>query len=145
MSSAYQNELKNLDKISNMQNMLNLSLIDMIIPDIKSNKNENVIKMLDIVKDKPDAYLNLLLVSIIHRNKKIVELILEKYFTTEITNPYINAQFLHNAILPENSTNKLKDSKNNYIEEICPFAIMAGIGGDIGVFKILFSKNHRIK
>ena len=141
MSSAYQNELKNLDKISNMQNMLNLSLIDMIIPDIKSNKNENVIKMLDIVKDKPDAYLNLLLVSIIHRNKKIVELILEKYFTTEITNPYINAQFLHNAILPENSTNKLKDSKNNYIEEICPFAIMAGIGGDIGVFKILFSKN----
>ena len=52
-----QNMYKSLDK---MKNMLNVSLIDILIPQIKSNQNENVINMLDIVKDKPDAYINLL-------------------------------------------------------------------------------------
>ena len=47
-----QNMYKNLDK---MKNMLNVSLIDILIPQIKSNQNENVINMLDIVKDKPDV------------------------------------------------------------------------------------------
>ena len=130
--------LKNLDK---MKNRLNVSLIDILIPEIKSNQNENVIKMLDIVKDKPDAYINLLSVAIFHKNLKIVELILEKYFTSDIEEPYINSYFLYNAILPESSKNKMTDNKNNYSEEICPFAVMAGIGGDIGIFKFLCQKN----
>ena len=130
--------LKNLDK---MKNRLNVSLIDILIPEIKSNQNENVIKMLDIVKDKPDAYINLLSVAIFHKNLKIVELILEKYFTSDIEEPYINSYFLYNAILPESSKNKITDNKNNYSEEICPFAVMAGIGGDIGIFKFLCQKN----
>ena len=130
--------LKNLDK---MKNRLNVSLIDILIPEIKSNQNENVIKMLDIVKDKPDAYINLLSVAIFHKNLKIVELILEKYFTSDIEEPYINSYFLYNAILPESSKNKLTDNKNNYSEEICPFAVMAGIGGDVGIFKCLCQKN----
>ena len=130
--------LKNLDK---MKNRLNVSLIDILIPEIKSNQNENVIKMLDIVKDKPDAYINLLSVAIFHKNLKIVELILEKYFTSDIEEPYINSYFLYNAILPESSKNKITDNKNNYSEEICPFAVMAGIGGDIGIFKYLCQKN----
>ena len=133
-----QNMYKNLDK---MKNMLNVSLIDILIPQIKSNQNENVINMLDIVKDKPDAYVNLLSVAIFHKNLKIVELILEKYFTSDIEEPYINSYFLYNAILPENSKNKLTDNKNNYTEELCPFAVMAGIGGDIGIFKCLWQKN----
>ena len=133
--------MKNLDQFSNMKNMLNVSLIDILIPQIKSNQNENVIKMLDIVKDKPDAYLNLLSVAIFHKNLKIVELILDKYFTSDIEEPYINSHFLYNSILPENSKYKLTDTKNNYNEEICPYAVMAGIGGDIEVFKCLYKKN----
>ena len=132
-----QNMLKNFDK---MKNMINVSLIDLLIPEIKSNQNENVIKMLDIVKDKPDAYLNLLSVAIFHKNLKIVELILDKYFTSDIQEPYINSNFLYNSILSENSKNKLTD-KNYYTEEICPYAVMAGIGGDIEVFKCLYKKN----
>jgi len=135
-----QNVMKNLDQFSNMKNMLNVSLIDILIPQIKSNQNENVIKMLDIVKDKPDAYLNLLSVAIFHKNLKIVELILDKYFTSDIEEPYINSHFLYNSILPENSKYKLTDTKNNYNEEICPYAVMAGIGGDIEVFKCLYKK-----
>ena len=130
--------LKNLDK---MKNMLNVSLIDILIPNIKSNQNENVVNMLNIVKDKPDAYLNLLSVAIFHKNLKIVELILDKYFTADIEEPYINSYFLYNAILPESSQNKLTDNKNNYTEEICPYAVMAGIGGDINIFKCLYKKN----
>ena len=141
MSTNKNNMFKDFDKLSNMKNMLNVSLIDILIPEIKSNKNENVIKMLDIVKDKPDIYLNLLIVAIFHKNLKIVELIIEKYFTTEIEEPYINTHFLYNAILPENSKNKLTDSKSNYSEEICPYAVMAGIGGDIEIFKLLYKKN----
>jgi len=137
-----ENDMKNLEKnITNMKNMLNVSLVDLLIPDIKSHKNDNVIKMLDIVKDKPEMYLSLLAVAIFHKNKKIVELILDKYFTSEIEEPYINTQFLFNAILPENSKNKLTDSKNNYLEEICPYSVMAGIGGDIDIFQILCKKN----
>ena len=124
-----------------MKNMLNVSLADILIPDIKSHKNENVTKMLDVVKDKPEMYLSLLMVSIFHQNKKIVEIILNKYFTSEIEDPFINSQFLYNAILPENSKNKLTDPKNNYLEEICPYSVMAGIGGDIDIFQILYKKN----
>ena len=139
--STNKNMFKGFDKISDMRNMLNGSLIDMLIPEIKSKKNENVIKMLDMVKDKPDMCLNILIVAIFHKNLKIVELIIEKYFTPEIEEPYINTHFLYNAILPENSKNKLTDSKNNYSEEICPYAVMAGIGGDIEIFKLLYKKN----
>ena len=139
--STNKNMFTGFDKISDMRNMLNGSLIDMLIPEIKSKKNENVIKMLDMVKDKPDMCLNILIVAIFHKNLKIVELIIEKYFTPEIEEPYINTHFLYNAILPENSKNKLTDSKNNYSEEICPYAVMAGIGGDIEIFKLLYKKN----
>lgn len=139
---SQQNNMKNIEKnLENMKNMLNVSLADILIPDIKSHKNENVTKMLDVVKDKPEMYLSLLMVSIFHKNKKIVEIILNKYFTSEIEDPFINSQFLYNAILPENSKNKLSDPKNNYLEEICPYSVMAGIGGDIDIFQILYKKN----
>ena len=139
---SQQNNMKNIEKnLENMKNMLNVSLADILIPDIKSHKNENVTKMLDVVKDKPEMYLSLLMVSIFHKNKKIVEIILNKYFTSEIEDPFINSQFLYNAILPENSKNKLTDPKNNYLEEICPYSVMAGIGGDIDIFQILYKKN----
>ena len=136
-----ENNMKNLEKLSNMKNMLNVSLIDILIPDIKSQKNENVMKMLEVVKDKPEVYINLLSVAIFHKNKKIVELILDKYLNSEIEEPFLNTQFLNNAILPENSKYKLTDSKDNYLEEICPFPVMIGIGGDIDIFNILLQKN----
>ena len=136
-----ENNMKNLEKLSNMKNMLNVSLIDILIPDIKSHKNDNVIKMLEVVKDKPEVYINLLSVAIFHNNKNIVEIILDKYFNTEIEEPYLNTQFLNNAILPENSKYKLTDSKDNYLEEVCPFSVMIGIGGNIDIFKILYQKH----
>ena len=47
---------------------------------------------------------------------------------------------MNNVILPENSKNKLTENKNNYTEELCPFAVMAEICGDLGIFKCLCQK-----
>ena len=137
------NDLKTFEKISSMKNMLGVSLIDMLKPNIKTKQNDNVIKMLDIVKDKPEAYLELLSVAIIHKNFEIMKLIIDKYIFSDLENPYINALSFYNSILPDNSSNKLVDSTNNYIDVVCPYALMAGIGGDIKIFNYLL-KHHLI-
>ena len=121
------------------KDMLGISLIEMLKPNIKNKQNDNVIATLDIVKDGTEAYLELLSVAIFHKNLEIIQLIIEKYINSDIDSPYINALCFYNSILPENSKNKLNDNKDNYIEIICPFALMAGIGGDIEIFKYLLN------
>ena len=135
---SFPNDLKGYEKMAQMKNMLGVSLIDILKPNIKKKENENVIKMLDIVKDKPDAYLELLSVAIFHRNLEIMKLIIEKYINSEFDAPYMNALTFFNSIIPDDSQYQLTDSKNNYIEIMCPFVLMAGIGGDIEIFKYLF-------
>ena len=123
------------------KDMLGISLIEMLKPNIKNKQNDYVIKTLGIVKDGAEAYLELLSVAIFHKNSEIIKLIIEKYINSEIDSPYINALCFFNSILSENSKYKLNDSKDNYKEVMCPFAIMAGIGGDIEIFKYLLSHN----
>ena len=140
---SFQNNLKSYERMASMTNMLGVSLIDMLKPNIKTKQNENVIKMLDIVKDKPEAYLDLLSVAIFHKNLEIIKLIIEKYIHSEIDVPYMNAFSFYNSILSDESKYKLTDSKDSYIEIICPFALMAGIGGNIEIFNYLLN-NHLI-
>ena len=137
---SYQNGLKPYEKIDSNENMYGKSFIDILKPIIKEKQNDNVIKMLDIVKDEPEAYLELLSVAIFHRNFEITKLIIEKYINSEIDPPYINALSFYNSILRDNSNNIIQDSKENYIDIICPFALMAGIGGDIQIFEYLLKK-----
>ena len=134
---SFQNGLKPYEKIDSNEKMLGISFIDMLKPNIKVKQNDNVIKMLDIVKDEPEAYLELLSVAIFHRNFEITKLIIEKYINSEIDPPYINALSFYNSILRDNSNNIIQDSKDNYIDIICPFVLMAGIGGDIQIFEYL--------
>ena len=96
---SFQNNIKAYERMASMTNMLGVSLIDMLKPNIKTKQNDNVIKMLDIVKDKPEAYLDLLSVAIFHKNLEIIKLIIEKYINSEIEVPYMNAFSFYNSIL----------------------------------------------
>ena len=138
---SFQNNIKAYERMASMTNMLGVSLIDMLKPNIKTKQNDNVIKMLDIVKDKPEAYLDLLSVAIFHKNLEIIKLIIEKYINSEIEVPYMNAFSFYNSILTDDSKYKLTDSKDNYIEIACPLALMAGIGGNIEIFNYLLNQD----
>ena len=138
---SFQKNIESYDKIHSMNNMIGISLIDILKPNIKTKQNDNVIQMLDIVKDEPEAYLELLSVAIIHRNFEIIKLIIEKYIKTEIDSPSINSLVFFNSILPDDSKLKLNDTKENYEDIICPLVLMTGIGGNIEIFKYLMSKD----
>ena len=137
---SFQNNTESYDKLPNINNMMGISFIDILKPNIKTKQNDKVIKTLDIIKDGPEAYIELLLVAIIHQNIEITKLIIEQYIESEIDSPYINSLIFYNSILPEDSKYKLNDIKDNYSEIICPFVIMAGIGGNIDIFNYLM--NH---
>ena len=138
---SFQNDFRTYEE-AKTKNMFD-SLIDILKPSIKIKENKKVITILNIVKDKPETYLELLSVAIFHKNFEIIKLIKEKYINTEIDAPYMNASSFFNSILPEESKSKLNDQQDNYIDIMCPFALMAGIGGDIGIFKYLLN-NHLI-
>ena len=138
---SFQNNIESYDKISSMNNMIGISLIDILKPNIKTKQNDNVIKMLGIVKDEPEAYLELLSVAIIHRNFEIIKLIIEKNIKTINDSPSINSLVFFNSILPEDSKLKLNDTKENYEDIICPLVLMAGIGGNIDIFKYLMDQD----
>jgi len=139
--------LKSENKEINIQNNSSISLMDKIISDIKSNNtnnNESVLKMLNISinkQDESDGILKILSVAIFHKNRKIVGLILEKYSTAIKNKTSFNPIFLYNAILPKDSKNNIKESKDNIRDVICPYPIMAGIGGDIKIFQYLLKED----
>ena len=140
-------ELKSENKEINMQNNSSLSLMDKIISDIKSNKsnnNESVLKMLNISinkQDESDGILKILSVAIFHKNIEIVVLIRKAYPTSIMNKTLFNPIFLYNAILSKDSKNNVEESKDNIPDVICPFPIMAGIGGDIKIFECLSEEN----
>ena len=61
------NDLINYEKLANMKNYIGGNFIELLKPNIKTKQNENVIKMLDIAKDKPETYIELLSVAIFHQ------------------------------------------------------------------------------
>ena len=46
--------------MANMKNLLGGSFVELLKQNIKSQQNENATKMLDIAKEKPEAYIELL-------------------------------------------------------------------------------------
>ena len=134
-SSAYENNNSNKE-------MMEMSFIEMLKPQIKNKQNKKVIEMLEFLKgEEKEAYSELLSVAILHQNLQIVNLIIKKYMYSEKDSPSINSLSFYNLILPDNSKYKSKDSKDNYIDIECPFSLMAGIGGDIEIFKLLLEYN----
>ena len=143
MSHPNDINLNTFEKMNSMKNMFGNSIIEILKPSIKSHQNESVIKMLEIAKDKPDTYMELLAVAIFHKNFEIIKLMVEKFKITENDSPFMNAISFYNSILPENSELKSNEAKENYNIIQCPFVIMSGIGGDIEIYKYLI-KNKLI-
>ena len=128
---SFQNESKSNESMDSYK-----SLIYLIMKNIKLKQNDYIINMLNMVKGEREGYLELLSVAIFHRNLEITKLIIEKYINSEIDPPHINALSFYNSIIKDNSENILQNSKD-YINIICPFVLMAGIGGDIQIFEYL--------
>ena len=143
MSHPNDINLNTFEKMKSMKNMFGNSIIEILKPSIKTHQNESVIKMLEIAKDKPDTYMELLAVAIFHKNFEIIKLMVEKFKITENDSPFMNAISFYNSILPENSELKSNEAKENYNIIQCPFVIMSGIGGDIEIYKYLI-KNKLI-
>ena len=140
MSHPSDINLNTLEKMTSMKNMFGNSIIEILKPNIKSGQNESVIKMLEIAKDKPDTYMELLSVAIFHKNFEIIKYMVEKFNINESDSPFMSALSFYNSILSDNSENKLNDSRENYTMIQCPFVIMSGIGGDVEIFKYLLKK-----
>ena len=139
MSKPNDINLNTYEKMASMKNMFGNSIIEILKPNIKSHQNESVFKMLEIAKDKPETYMELLSVAIFHKNFEIIKYMVEKFKITEGDSPFMNALSFYNSILPENL--KLTEPKENYNLIQCPFSIMCAIGGDVDIFKYLSKKN----
>ena len=141
------NDLSNLEKMQNMKNMFGDGFIEFLKQSIKIHQNDNVIKMLDLTKDKPETYIELLSVAILHHNIPVLKHIIEKFNLTENDSPYINALSFYNSIFPDDSKNKLTETKEGYIDVQIPYILLAGISGHIDIFeylmnnKLIFNKN----
>ena len=133
------NDISTYEKMANMKNLIGGSFIELLKQSIKGKQNENVIKMLDIAKDKPETYLELLPVAIFHQNMEIVKYMVEKYKITEADTPNMNALSFVNAIFPDNSKEKLNEPKDNYVSVQSPFVIIGGIGGNTEIFQYLLN------
>ena len=134
---SIQNDINTFEKMNNMKNMIGGSFIELLKPNIKKKENESVIKMLDI-NNKPETYLELLAVAIFHQNFEIIKHMVEKFKIVETDAPYMKASSFYNSILPDDSKDKINDSKD-YMDVQIPFVIMSGIGGDVEIFKYLLN------
>ena len=136
------NDLSNLEKMQNMKNMFGEGFIEFLKQSIKIHQNENVIKMLDIAKDKPETYIELLSVAILHHNIPVFKHIIEKFNLTENDSPYINALSFYNSIFADDSPNKLIETKDGFIDVQIPYVLLAGISGHIDIFEYMM--NHKL-
>ena len=136
------NDLSNLEKMQNMKNMFGEGFIEFLKQSIKIHQNENVIKMLDIAKDKPETYIELLSVAILHHNIPVFKHIIEKLNLTENDSPYINALSFYNSIFADDSPNKLTETKDGFIDVQIPYVLLAGICGHIDIFEYMM--NHKL-
>ena len=136
------NTLEKMQNVQNMKNMLGDGLLELLKPSIKSNQkdNENIFKMLDFAKDKPESYLELLSVAIIHHNIPVIKYFMDKMTLTENGSPFINALSFYNSILKDDSKEKLTESKENYLDFQIHYIIMVGIGGHVDIFEKLMNE-----
>ena len=134
---SFNNGIKPYENNS-MNHMLGVSYIDILTPKIIAKQNDSIINMLKLVNDGIEAYLELLSVAIIHKNLEIIKFIIENYIDSEYDSINMNALCFFKLILPNYSKMISNDFKENYIEKKCYFTLMAGIGGNINIFKYLF-------
>ena len=133
------NDISTYEKMANMKNIIGDSFIELLKQSIKNNQNENVIKMLDMTKEKPETFLELLPVAILNQNFEIVKYMVEKFKITEADTPSMNALSFVNSIYPDNSKNKINEPKDNYLLIQSPFILICGIGGNIEIYKFLLN------
>ena len=133
------NDISTYEKMANMKNIIGDSFVELLKQSIKNNQNENVIKMLDMTKEKPETFYELLPVAILSQNFEIVKYMVEKFKITEAETPNMNALSFVNSIYPDNSKNKLNEAKDNYLLVQSPFIIISGIGGNIEIYKYLLN------
>ena len=132
-------ELNTFETMNNMKNMLGDGFIEILKPSIKTKQNENVLKMLELAKDRPQPCLELFSVAVFHNNVPVMKYILENHNLTEMDAPYINALSFYNSIFPDDSKEKINESKDSYLEFQIPFALMVGISGHVDIFKRFMS------
>ncbi len=133
------NDISTYEKMANMKNIIGDSFIELLKQSIKNNQNENVIKMLDMTKEKPETFLELLPVAILNQNFEIVKYMVEKFKITEADTPSMNALSFVNSIYPDNSKNKINEPKDNYLLIQSPFILICGIGGNIEIYKFVLN------
>ena len=120
MSHTNDINLKTFEKNEFNENMFGNSIIEILKLCIKTHQNESMIKMLEIAKDKPNTYMELLAVAIFGKNFDIIKLMVEKLKITENDSLFMIAISFYNSILPENSELKSNEAKENYNIIQCP-------------------------
>ena len=136
---------KNVEELQNLKNMVNNNVIEMIKPSIKQKSNENVLKFMDVIKERPESWFEFISIAIFHQNFQIMKYMIETFRIVPSHNPSLNALNFYNDILPDNSELKIKDYKELYLDFDCPLILQACIGGDEEIFLYLmkhqFGKN----
>ena len=136
---------KNMEEFHNLKNIVNNNVLEIIKPSIKQKSNENVLKFIDVIKDRPENWFEFISISIFHQNFQIMKYMIETFRITPTLNPTLNALNFYNNILPDNSDLRMKDYKELYIDFDCPLILQACIGGDEEIFIYLmkhqFGKN----
>ena len=136
---------KKVEELQNFQNILNNNVIELIKPSIKEKSNENVLKFIEVIKERPENWFEFTSISIFHQNFQIMKYMIETFRITPTQNPTLNALNFYNNILPDNSDLIIKDQKELYIDFDCPLILQACIGGDEEIFFYLmkhqFGKN----
>ena len=136
---------KNVEELQNLKNLVNNNVIEIIKPSIKQKSNENVLKFIDVIKERPESWFEFISIAIFHQNFQIMKYMIETFRIVPSHNPSLNALNFYNDILPENSELKIKDYKELYLDFDCPLILQACIGGDEEIFLYLmkhqFGKN----
>jgi hypothetical protein len=136
---------KNVEELQNLKNLVNNNLIEIINPSIKQKSNENVLKFMDVIKERPESWFEFISIAIFHQNFQIMKYMIETFRIVPSHNPSLNALNFYNDILPDNSELKIKDYKELYLDFDCPLILQACIGGDEEIFLYLmkhqFGKN----
>ena len=130
----------NIDQINNLKNMVSGNLLEFIKPQIKNHQNENVLKIMDMIHDHPDIWLEFLSLSIVHKNYSIMKYMIETFRINPNQKSFLNSLTFYNDILPDNSNLRINDHKELFIDVEVPFEILCAIGGDREIFDYLKQK-----
>ena len=130
----------NLEQINNLKNMVSGNLLEFIKPQIKNHQNENVLKIMDMIHEHPDIWLEFLSLSIVHKNFSIMKYMIETFRINPNQKSFLNSLTFYNDILPDNSHLRINDHKELFIDIEVPFEILCAIGGDKEIFDYLKQK-----